>query len=111
MTGHVVSVLVGMIVGAVTVWAVYTLTLGPSEEDFRIRVAGHYSQQMSLYGVGMLAAYGDCSLQQPEPVERLRGIGWVGECTTSARGTGYVYEVRLDSWARHRGDALRVMVP
>lgn len=111
MTRHLLSTLIGMAVGAATVWAVYTFTLGPSEEDFRIRVAGHYAQQMSHYGVGMLASYKDCALEAPDPFDRVRGVSWVGECSTSARGTGYVYEVHLDSWARYRGDALRVLAP
>jgi hypothetical protein len=110
-TRHLVSILFGLAIGGATVWGVFMFALRPSEHEYRIRTAGHYAQQMSYYGVGRLASFKDCTLEPPEAIERLRGINWVGTCTTSARGTGYVYAVRLDSWARHKGAEFRVLAP
>ena len=105
------AVMIGLFVGGATVWGVFALVLGPTDDDFRVRAAGHYAQQMSQFGVGALASYHDCTLELPDPFQRLRGISWIGECTTSARGTGYVYEVQLDVWARHQGEDFRVFAP
>lgn len=108
---HVLFGFMGLIIGAGAVWLGFALTLAPSEEDFRVRASGHYAQQMSHYGVGRLASFRDCHLFDPDPFERLRGINWVAECTTSSKGTGYVYRVQLDNWARHRGEEFRVLAP
>lgn len=108
---YLLYLIAGVFLGGATIWLVFALTLSPSEDDFRIRASGHYAQQMSHYGVGRLASFRDCHLEDPDPYERLRGINWVGACTTSARGTGYVYRVQLDTWARHRGEEFRVLAP
>lgn len=110
-TTHLVSILIGLAVGGATIWSVFKLTLTPSEHDFQVRAAGHYAQQMSHSGVGRLASFRDCALEPPDPYQRLSGITWIGSCTTSARGTGYIYEVRLDAWARSRGAEFRVVPP
>lgn len=110
-TRHTIFMILGLLTGGATVWLLMAFMLSPNEDDFRVRAAGHYAQQMSHYGVGHLASFRDCSLEDPDPFQRLRGINWIGECTTSARGTGYVYEVQLDGWARHKGENFRVLAP
>lgn len=111
MTRYFLSLLTGLVLGGFTVWGVFAFTLAPNDADFRIRAVGHYAEQLSLYGIGSLASFKDCKLEEPDPFQRLRGVNWIGACSTSARGTGYVYTVQLDNWARHSGDDFRVLAP